>query len=155
MLLVVRCVGERGSALDLPLFCDDVREFSLRILIDYGMPCMEQAGEVENLFKWGKKRGVGGKKKEVQFYESFSYDGEEYALYDCVYMHNESEPKPFIGKLVKIWETADKTRKVKVQWFFRPLEISNWLRDVMTLENEIFLAHGQGVGLANVNPLVI
>uniref|UniRef100_A0A5B7B2F1 BAH domain-containing protein n=1 Tax=Davidia involucrata TaxID=16924 RepID=A0A5B7B2F1_DAVIN len=114
------------------------------------MSCLS---EVENLeFKWGKKRGVGGKKKEVQFYESFTYDGVEYTLHDSVYMHKEGEP-PYIGKLIKIWETPDKTKKVKVLWFFRPSEILNWLGDEEALENEIFLASGKGDGLTKVNPL--
>ncbi|KAJ6862410.1 protein ANTI-SILENCING 1-like [Populus alba x Populus x berolinensis] len=104
-------------------------------------------------FKWGKKRGVGGKKKDVQFYESFFYDGVDYTLYDSVYMYKEGEPEPYIGKLIKIWENADKTKKVKVLWFFRPHEISNYLGDEKTPKNELFLASGEGVGNTNVNPL--
>lgn len=117
---------------------------------------MVEVAEVENLeFKWGKKRGIGGKKKDVQFYESFTYDGVEYNLYDCVYLYKEEEAEPYIGKLIKIWENADKTKKVKVLWFFRPSEISNFLGNDHTPENEIFLACGEGVGLANINTLVI
>lgn len=117
---------------------------------------MVEADGVENLeFEWGKKRGVGGKKKDVQFYESFTYDGVVYALYDCVYLYKEGEPDPYIGKLIKIWENADKTKKVKVLWFFRPCEILSYLGVEDTAENELFLASGDGVGLANVNPLVI
>ncbi|KAL3498371.1 hypothetical protein ACH5RR_041103 [Cinchona calisaya] len=115
---------------------------------------VEKLGDPE--FSWGKKRGVGGKKKEVQFYESFTYDGVEYALYDCVYMQNkDSEAEPYIGKLIKIWGNPDNSKKVKVQWFFRPSEISYWLQNhnVETLKNELFLASGEGQGLANVNPL--
>lgn len=116
---------------------------------------MVEVNDVANLeFMWGKKRGIGGKKKEVQFYESFTYDGVDYNLYDSVYMVKEGEPEPYIGKLIKIWESGDKTKKVKVQWFFQPSEILRWLGDVTVLENEIFLATGEGVGLANVNPLV-
>ncbi|XP_057478472.1 protein ANTI-SILENCING 1-like isoform X2 [Actinidia eriantha] len=108
----------------------------------------------ENLeFNWGKKRGVGGNKKEVQFYESFTYDGVDYMLHDCVYMYKEGEPEPYIGKLIKIWENADKTKKVKVHWFFHPSEILNYFGDEEALQNEIFLASGEGVGVANVNPL--
>ncbi|KAM7490351.1 hypothetical protein LguiA_033272 [Lonicera macranthoides] len=118
------------------------------------MSRLAEADKVDNPeFKWGKKRGVGGKKKEVQFYESFTYDGLEYCLHDCVYMHKEGEPEPYIGKLIKIWETPDKSKKVKVHWFFRPLEILNWLGDGKALKKEIFLASGEGVGLANVNTL--
>jgi hypothetical protein len=117
---------------------------------------MVEAKKVQNFeFKWGKQRGVGGKKKDVKFYESFSYDGVEYALYDSVYMYEEGETEPYIGKLLKIWENADKTKKVKVLWFFCPREISNYLGDEKTAENELFLASGEGVGSTNVNPLVI
>ncbi|KAJ6674085.1 PROTEIN ANTI-SILENCING 1 [Salix viminalis] len=115
---------------------------------------MVEAEKVDSIeFKWGKKRGVGGKKKDIQFYESFFYDGVDYTLYDSVYMYKEGETEPYIGKLIKIWENADKTKKVKVLWFFRPREISNYLGDEKTHRNELFLASGEGVGNANVNPL--
>ncbi|XVE71072.1 hypothetical protein DITRI_Ditri10aG0120800 [Diplodiscus trichospermus] len=115
---------------------------------------MIEVNEVENLeFKWGKKRGIGGKKKDVQFYESFTYDGLEYSLYDNVYLHKEGESLPYLGKLIKIWENPDKSKKVKVLWYFQPFEISNYLLLELTHENEVFLASGEGVGLANVNPL--
>ncbi|XAR69316.1 hypothetical protein NMG60_11000856 [Bertholletia excelsa] len=108
----------------------------------------------ENLeFKWGKKRGLGGRKKEVQFYESFRYDGIDYTLHDCVYMHKEGEPEPYVGKLIKIWEHTGITKKVKVHWFFHPSEIVNWLGEEKVLQNEIFLASGEGAGVANVNSL--
>ncbi|WCJ29838.1 hypothetical protein M5689_011442 [Euphorbia peplus] len=115
---------------------------------------MVQENEVENVeFKWGIKRGVGGKKKDIQFYESFMYDLVEYRLYDSVYMYMENEPEPFVGKIIKIWETSDKAKKVKILWFFRPCEISNYLEDNPVSENELFLASGKGAGLANINPL--
>ncbi|KAG6770651.1 hypothetical protein POTOM_026340 [Populus tomentosa] len=115
---------------------------------------MVEAKKVENIeFKWGKQKGVGGKKKDVKFYEAFSYDRVEYALYDSVYMYKEGETEPYIAKLMKIWENADKTKKVKVLWFFCPREISNYLGDEKTPENELFLASGEGVGSTNVNPL--
>lgn len=105
-------------------------------------------------FKWVVKRGVGGKNKDVQFYESFTYDGVHYEMYDCVYMHKEGEHAPYIGKIVKIWETVQGLKRVKVQWFFRPSEISCYLKDVEVSENELFLASGDGKGLFNLNPLV-
>ncbi|XP_031400227.1 protein ANTI-SILENCING 1-like isoform X2 [Punica granatum] len=115
---------------------------------------MGEADQSEKLeFKWCKKRGVGGKNKEVQFYESFNFDGVEYTLYDSVYLYKESEPEPFIGKLIKIWENPDKSKRVKVLWFFRPCEIQNYLGAERVPENELFLASGEGKGLANVNPL--
>lgn len=116
---------------------------------------MAERENVKDLeFKWGQKMGVDCLEKEVQFYESFTYDGTEYTLYDCVYMYKEGEPEPYIGKLIKIWETVDRAKKVNVQWFFRPSEISKWLVDQTPLQKEIFLATGEGIGLSNVNPLV-
>ncbi|XP_068312291.1 protein ANTI-SILENCING 1-like [Pyrus communis] len=115
---------------------------------------MEEDTPTEELeFTWGKKKGKGGKNKDVLFYESFTFDGEEYTLYDCVYLYKKDEPEPEIGKLIKIWETGEKAKKVKVLWFFRPCEISNFLGGEEILENELFLASGEGVGLANLNPL--
>ncbi|KAF8034623.1 hypothetical protein BT93_C0817 [Corymbia citriodora subsp. variegata] len=104
-------------------------------------------------FKWGRKGRPGGKDREAQFYESFHFDGVEYARYDCVYLYKEGEPEPFVGKLIKIWETPTKLRRAKVLWFFRPCEITNYLGTEQLLENELLLASGEGVGLANVNPL--
>ncbi|KAK7373199.1 hypothetical protein VNO80_06597 [Phaseolus coccineus] len=104
-------------------------------------------------FAWGKKRGMGGKKKDVQFYESFTFEGVQYTLNDAVCLQNESCDVPHIGKLIKIWENRDKSRKVKVQWFFRSSEIRKFLEGIQTKENELFLACGDGKGFANVNPL--
>ncbi|KAG6649381.1 hypothetical protein CIPAW_07G208200 [Carya illinoinensis] len=104
-------------------------------------------------FKWGKQRGVGGKDKKVRFFQSFSYGSVEYALYDCVYLYGEGETEPYIGKLIKIWENPDKTKKVKVLWFFRPREIQYYVGVEDTAKDELFLASGEGAGLANVNPL--
>ncbi|XP_075099927.1 protein ANTI-SILENCING 1 isoform X4 [Nicotiana tabacum] len=116
-------------------------------------PSADLENEEEVKFVWGRKRGIGGKRKEVQFYESFTYDDVEYALYDCVYMHKEGQ-LPYIGKIIKIWENPDKSRKIKVHWFFRLSEILYHLKGVkVAVENEIFLASGEGTGLANVNPL--
>lgn len=105
-------------------------------------------------FSWGIRKGRGGQNKDVQFYGSFTYDDVEYFLYDCVYLLKEGEAKPYVGKLIKIWEAKNKERKVKILWFFHPEEISNYLVGENVLENELFLATGVGKGLANVNPLV-
>ncbi|KAE9587032.1 putative BAH domain-containing protein [Lupinus albus] len=115
---------------------------------------MVEGGNEEELeFKWGTKGKRGGKKKDVQFYESFRYDGVDYKRYDSVYLYKEGEPEPFIGKIIKIWENADKSKKVKVLWFFRSCEILNFLEGIDPCENELFLAYGDGLGLANINPL--
>ncbi|KAK9697178.1 hypothetical protein RND81_08G019800 [Saponaria officinalis] len=104
-------------------------------------------------FRWGKKRGRGGAKKDVQFYESFEFDGVEYSLYDSVYLFKHGETDPYIGKLIKIWEQPVNDKKIKVLWFFRPSEISDHLQGVDVLENELFLGDGVGTGLTNINPL--
>lgn len=114
---------------------------------------VEDANEKDPEFKWGKHKCVGGKRREVNFYESFTYDGVHYTLYDSVYLYKDGETEPFIGKLIKIWENADKSKKVKILWFFRPCEIFNFLKGYETVENELFLASGEGLGLTNINPL--
>ncbi|KAK6140487.1 hypothetical protein DH2020_025768 [Rehmannia glutinosa] len=58
-----------------------------------------------------------------------------------------------IGKLVRIWETESREKKVEVLWFFRPTEIVHWLGDIKPFQREIFLACGHGEGLSNPNPL--
>ncbi|KAK7384896.1 hypothetical protein VNO78_30599 [Psophocarpus tetragonolobus] len=104
-------------------------------------------------FAWGKKRGKGGKRKDVQFYESFTLEGVEYALNDAVCLQNAVAGDPHVGRLIKIWENRDGSRKVKVQWFFRPQDIRAFLCGVHFRPNELFLACGDGKGFANVNPL--
>lgn len=119
------------------------------------MPNLLEATEEETLeFTWGRKRSVGGPNNSVQFYDSFTYDGVEYFLYDCVYMWADDQTEPYIGKLVKIWETASHKKKAKVVWFFRPVEIKHWLGETKPLKSEIFLANGEGKGLFNLNLLV-
>ncbi|CAH9141202.1 unnamed protein product [Cuscuta epithymum] len=108
---------------------------------------LTQKGEEKDIqFSWGRKTGV-------QYYESFTYNGTAYFLYDCVYVECKGDSEPSIGKLVKIFETPTGTRKVRVVWFFRPIEIQNWLGDLRPLSNELFLASGMGQGLSNVIPL--
>ncbi|CAK8568805.1 unnamed protein product [Lathyrus sativus] len=114
---------------------------------------VEETKEKDPEFKWGKKKGFGGKNREVTFYESFIYDGVAYTLYDSVYLYKEDEPEPFVGKIIRIWESGNKKKRVKVLWFFRPCEILNFLEGYEAGENELFLAAGEGLGLANVNPL--
>ncbi|KAL5709735.1 hypothetical protein ACHQM5_020389 [Ranunculus cassubicifolius] len=115
----------------------------------------EKRSEVENCeFKWGKKIVIGGQQKEADFYESFSYDGTEYCLYDDVYLYTETDETPSIGKLLKIWEVPDtKLKRVEVLWFFQQDEILNWHNAGTSKTNEIFLGSGNGKGLANINDL--
>lgn len=116
-----------------------------------------QGPETNNEFRWGVKRGAGAKGKEIQFYDSFTYEGVEYARYDCVYLHKEGEPDPYIGKILKIWDDRkDKKKKMKVLWFFRPIEIRNWVEvDTSSANKEIFLAAGEGKGVFNINVLEV
>lgn len=128
-------------------------------MLSSAVVCLKsEMAERENVtdleFKWGQKIGVDCLQKEAQFYKSFTYDGTQYTLYDCVYLFEEGVPEPYIGKLIGIWETVDKTKEVDVQWFFRPVEILNWLGDQTPMPKEIFLATGEGIGLSNVIPLV-
>ncbi|RZC79975.1 hypothetical protein C5167_042554 [Papaver somniferum] len=105
-------------------------------------------------FKWGKLKGKT--REGIQLYESFMLDKVEYCLYDCVYLQNEDESKEnHIGKIVKIMDSPNNQRKVKTVWFFRPSQVENWLRErqVAFLVHEIFLASGEGRGVANINPV--
>ncbi|XP_022721379.1 protein ANTI-SILENCING 1-like [Durio zibethinus] len=101
-------------------------------------------------FKWGIEKGVGGKNRDIIFYESFTYEGEEYLVHDCVYF-DLGQPEAFIGKLVKMFEGPTHVKKVKVVWFMRPSEIRNYLGDYEPRWNEIFLASGRGRGVSNIN----
>lgn len=114
-------------------------------------PCEESVGD----FKWGSKSGVGVKNEDIQYYESFIYEGVEYFLYDCVYFYNTAHLDTSIGKLVKIYETPTHEKMVKVVWFFRPAEIRNFLGHYQPRWNELFLASGVGKGVSNVNYLVM
>lgn len=110
---------------------------------------LQEPKEDEDLqFGWGLSKGA------INLYKSFTLDGIEYSLYDCVYMWRAGQAEPDIGKLLRIWETESHEKKVEVVWFFRPIEIANWLGDIKPLQREIFLACGHGKGLSNLNPLV-
>ncbi|OEL26512.1 hypothetical protein BAE44_0012469 [Dichanthelium oligosanthes] len=111
---------------------------------------MDGNGE-EIQFSWGKLRAKGGAKMDTQFYESFTLDNVKYSLYDCVYLFKHGDPEPYIGKILKIME-QNQVKKVKILWFFLPDEIQKYLRGPV-MENEIFLASGDGTGLADINPL--
>ncbi|XP_066306474.1 protein ANTI-SILENCING 1-like isoform X4 [Miscanthus floridulus] len=101
-------------------------------------------------FSWGKciAKGV---KTGSRYYESFTFDNVKYSLYDCVYLFKHGDPEPYIGKIVKTWE-QNQSKKVKILWFFLPEEIQKYLRGPV-MEKEIFLASGDGSGLADINPL--
>ncbi|GLU14588.1 hypothetical protein SLE2022_311490 [Rubroshorea leprosula] len=101
-------------------------------------------------FKWGILKAVGQNNKNVKFYESFTYDGVEYFLYDCVYFNIQGSPETSIGKIVKIYENSTSEKRVKVVWFLRPTEIRNHLGDYVPCWNELFLASGEGVGLSSL-----
>uniref|UniRef100_A0ACD5WUF3 Uncharacterized protein n=1 Tax=Avena sativa TaxID=4498 RepID=A0ACD5WUF3_AVESA len=109
-------------------------------------------GSSKNIqFSWGKRRSKGGAKMDTQFYGSFTFDNVKYSLYDCVYLFKHGEPEPYIGKILKIWE-QNQAKKVKILWFFSPDEIRSYLSGPV-MEKEIFLASGDGTGLADINPL--
>lgn len=122
---------------------------------------MEQSSKGEDKqFKWGKRRVTGEEKKDVQYYESFTYGGSEYCLYDCVLIGDASKPDSselYVGKIINLWEHNDQrenSRSVELLWFFKPSEVSPCVGVQDALANELFLASGTGVGLTNENPLV-
>ncbi|KAG2316651.1 hypothetical protein Bca52824_019773 [Brassica carinata] len=124
---------------------------------------MEKSVKVDGLpFKWGKKKGPCVENKDVQYYESFTYGGCEYCLYDCVSVEDDSKVDSrefFVGKIIKMWEYTDQRqdpRRVELLWFFKPSELSLYLEGVQdVLANELFLASGSGLGLTNENLLQV
>ncbi|CAN0826272.1 Protein ANTI-SILENCING 1 [Linum grandiflorum] len=114
-------------------------------------------GEIDeqgcNEIRWTSERRLGGKNKDISFYDSFVYEGEEYRLYDSVYVYTKDEDEPEIGKLLKAWETANGEKKARILWFFRPRDIANYFQGENDVNNELFLAAGEGKGLVNNNPL--
>ncbi|KAG4944053.1 hypothetical protein JHK85_048699 [Glycine max] len=64
-----------------------------------------------------------------------------------------SNDKPHIRRLIKIWETHDKSKKVKVKvkWFFHLGEIQKYLDGTQAKEMELFLSCDDGhKGFANI-----
>lgn len=116
---------------------------------------LNSAGGVEKPdFKWGAKRGVGRKDNKVRFYESFTCDGIEYRLFDCAYFYVHGQCETSIGKLVSMYETSAGEKKVKVIWFFRPIDIHRFLGDYEPQWDELFLACGDETGVSNINDVV-
>lgn len=111
-------------------------------------------GEENPEFSWGEMKGLGQKDKNVKFYESFTYDGIEYRLFDCAYFCIRDQCETSIGKLVKMFETSTGEKKVKVIWFFRPIDIRSFLGEYEPLWDELFLACGDDLGVSNINDVV-
>lgn len=111
-------------------------------------------GEENPYFKWGAKRGVGRKNHNVRFYESFTFEGIEYRLFDCAYFFVYGQCETSIGKLVSMYETSTGEKKVKVIWFFRPSDIQRFLGEYEPQWDELFLACGDENGVSNINDVV-
>lgn len=116
------------------------------------MSQLVEANIEEKDFKWGNKKV--GQNNKVQLYKSFTYGSVEYFLYDCVYFYQTGDFETSIGKLVRIYETSDHEKKVRVVWFLRPVDIRNFLGGYQPHWNELFLACGEGTGVTNINLLV-
>ncbi|XP_009146219.1 protein ANTI-SILENCING 1 isoform X1 [Brassica rapa] len=102
-------------------------------------------------FKWGDKKAVGRTDKSVSFYESFTFEDIEYRLFDCAYFQIHGQCETSIGKLIRMYETSSGEKKVKVLWFFRPMDIRSYLRDYVPQWDELFLACGDDPGVYNIN----
>ncbi|CAH8327412.1 unnamed protein product [Eruca vesicaria subsp. sativa] len=110
-----------------------------------------EGGEENPNFKWGLKKAVGRTDKTVSFYESFTYEDIEYRLFDCAYFQIQGQCETSIGKLIRMYETSAGEKKVKVLWFFRPMDIRSYLRDYVPQWDELFLACGDDPGVYNIN----
>lgn len=110
-------------------------------------------GDIE--FIWGHKARFGKKNPNFQHYESFTLDGVDYFLYDSVYMWCGHQQPPYVAKIIDMYETPRLKKMVKVLWYFRPTKLQKWLGGACYLNNELFLALGEGNGVCNFNPVVI
>ncbi|KAF3971942.1 hypothetical protein CMV_004508 [Castanea mollissima] len=107
-------------------------------------------------FKWGRKKGVSRTDERIQFYESFTYEDVEYFVYDCAYIYCKGDTETSICKLVKMFETPTRVKRVRVVRFCRPIDIRDILGNHNPQWNELFLASGQGVGCRDyINPLEV
>ncbi|VYS57493.1 unnamed protein product [Arabidopsis thaliana] len=127
-------------------------EFGISQQDNFSMLQSNSAGGEDNPdFKWGAKRGVGRKDNKVRFYESFTLEGIEYRLFDCAYFYVHGQSETSIGKLVNIYQTSTGEKKVKVIWFFRPIDIQRFLGEYEPQWDELFLACGDEKGVSNIN----
>ncbi|KAJ4893718.1 nucleic acid binding [Raphanus sativus] len=110
-----------------------------------------EGGEHHPDFKWGLKKAVGRTDKSVSFYESFTFEDIEYRLFDCAYFQIQGQCETSVGKLIRMYETSAGEKKVKVLWFFRPMDIRSYLRDYVPQWDELFLACGDDPGVYNIN----
>ncbi|XP_074285224.1 protein ANTI-SILENCING 1-like isoform X2 [Silene latifolia] len=124
-----------GSFLVNNLFCNS----KAMVEIEEGVESIE----------WGDIIAEDG---NYTMYRSFTYRGVNYSTFDDVYTFCEGAKETDIGKILRIWGT-DKDRKVRILWFFRPRDISNFLKDARPSWKELFLASGEGKGLSNDIPL--
>ncbi|XP_010691225.2 protein ANTI-SILENCING 1 [Beta vulgaris subsp. vulgaris] len=106
---------------------------------------------VEENFQWGRKIEITSTDGEL--YSSFTYEGVEYSRFESIFMYREGARETDIGILTKIWRTKKGGKRGKVNWFFRPVDICNYLGDHRPSWNHLFLASGQGKGVSNIIPL--
>eukprot|EP00250_Pteridium_aquilinum_P006570 c16460_g1_i1 orf=127-2133(+) len=94
---------------------------------------------------------VESEEEERRYLSCCASEGVEYRLYDNVKVYDERYSEPHIGKIAKLWEErASGTRKVLIRWFLKHKEVKPHAHDN---PRELFLAFGQGKGVANENDL--
>lgn len=105
------------------------------------------------VFQWGKKQAGTDSS-----YESMCYKGVWYGLYDCVFCRSGMK-KPYVGKLMRLYEDEGGARKVRIRWFLRPYELPvSVIRDLpkhVDNTNELFIALGSAKGVENDNKVEV
>ncbi|KAJ7517544.1 hypothetical protein O6H91_21G028600 [Diphasiastrum complanatum] len=113
----------------------------------------------EDEFTWGEpEQERSSNSNRQQFYKSFWYDGEQFFLYDYVYLNSGDDDAPFIGKIMRLWEVKEKKlKKVRVRWLYRPSDIPEEITNVDRSpgNKEVFLSCGEKDGVENVNDLAV
>ncbi|KAM7253959.1 hypothetical protein ACFE04_031641 [Oxalis oulophora] len=117
----------------------------------------EGEGEEETSnFRWGLMSTRDGQtSKQNRYYKSFTLDGVNYTLYDCVYVYTFGSTETNIAKLVSIYQepSPSHAKLVELVWFFRPKDVKDRLGEYQPRWNELFLASGKGQGVSDVNAL--
>lgn len=75
----------------------------------------------QSLWKWSTK---GHKKQRNRIlHKDIQRQGEKLAIGDCAIFLSTGRPdRPFVGRLVSLWETNSGQMRVKVRWFYHPTE---------------------------------
>ena len=63
-------------------------------------------------------------KSQNVYHDTIEKDNTELHVRDCAVFHStERADRPYIGRILSMWETVAGNRKVRVRWFYHPAEV--------------------------------